>query len=190
MFVLGELVEVVVREGCLGRAHHLLVELIAELVSARHKPQVLHVILVARIDDRVVLVVSVDDLIVGLVVVRLGEELDEALTLTELACVSGAVSVAMHTEARSEESALARVVHLEGQVLSVEVCVGGLGAGPAVWLEGLFGRMVDFEPVAHVSLRLKFEGQTLDLVADDRVFLSEAEVSGSVDQVSKHFYFL
>ena len=81
----------------------------------------------AGVDQRVVLIVCVDDLIVGSLVVLLEEELDEALALTESRSVLGAHGVASDTESWDEVPAtLAGVVDLEGALLSVVVRVGGL----------------------------------------------------------------
>ena len=127
VLVLHELAEIVVGELGLGGGHHLVVKLVRKRLSSRHEPEVLHVVLVAGVDQRVVLIVCVDDLIVGRLVVLLEEEFDEALALTESRSVLGAHGVASDTESWDEVPAtLARVVDLEGALLSVVVRVGGL----------------------------------------------------------------
>ena len=102
--ILDKLSEVIVGEGGLGSVHHFGVGCDVEFGCARHEPKVLHVVLVASVDDRVVFIVGVNDLVVGLVVVLLEEEFDEALAFTELGCVFGAVGIAVHAETRTEEA--------------------------------------------------------------------------------------
>ena len=191
MDILGELIEVVVGESGAGGVHHLGKKVVVEGVGPGHQPQVLHVVLVACVDDRVVLVVSVDDLVVRGIGVGLGEELDVALALAELFDgIRWALGITVDTETRSEEAALTRVVDIEVASLGVQVGVGGLVAGPAVGLEGLAAGVEDLEPVAHVAVGLKVEGQTLDIVADDIVLLGDLGEAEGLEDVVKHLQFM
>ena len=109
----------------------------------------------ASIDERVVLVVSVDDLVVRRVVEWLGEELDEALTFAELSGICGAVGIAMDAKAWSIEATRTRVIDLERAILWVQIGIGGLAASPRVRLEGLVSRVIDLVPAAHVAIGFK-----------------------------------
>jgi len=153
LHILDELVEVVVGEFVLGRLEHLVVEVVAEGRLARHEPQVLHVILVTRVNDRIVFIVCVDDLVVWLAGEGLEEELDEALAG---GAVRRALGLAIEAEPRAEEATLTGVVHFE-VAGRVKVRVGGLRARPAVWLERLARRMVNLVPRAHISVGFEDE---------------------------------
>ena len=95
----------------------------------------------------------------------------------------------MDTEPGSAEAGLARVVHLEGAIRGVQVSVSGLGAGPAIGLEGLSLGVVDLEPGAHVSVGLEGVRETLKGVTDDIIFLEAPEVGDAerLGNISKHF---
>ena len=125
------LAKVVVGELLAGRRTHLVVEVFGEGRLARQEPKILHVVLIAAVDDRVVLVVSVDNAIVRLARERLAEECDEAVAWRH---VSWALGVAMQTEPGTAEATLARVVDLK-VALGVKVRVFSLGARPGVRLE-------------------------------------------------------
>jgi len=96
-------------------------------VGAGHDPEVLSDTFIASVDDRVTSVVSVNDVVVGLICVGETEELDEAVTVT-----GGALSATMVTESFVERLmfGLTRVVHVEGTGFGIEVFVGGLTASP------------------------------------------------------------
>ena len=78
MVVHDELGEVVVGELLPDCREHLIVEVFGQGRLARQEPKVLHVALITVVDDRVVVVVRVDDVIVCLVRERLLEESDVA----------------------------------------------------------------------------------------------------------------
>ena len=104
------LAKVVVGELLAGRRTHLVVEVFGEGRLARQEPKILHVVLIAAVDDRVVVVVCVNDAIVWLACERLAEECDKA---SASGLVSGALSVAVQAEPWTAEATFARVVDLE-----------------------------------------------------------------------------
>ena len=66
--------EVVVGELFAGCRTHLIVEVLGQGRLARQEPKILHVALIAAVDDRVVVVVRVNDAIIWLACERLAEE--------------------------------------------------------------------------------------------------------------------
>ena len=100
----------------------------------------------AAVDDRIIFVVSVDDLVIGGGKPWLEEEFNVAFAGS---LCSWALSMAVDTEAGAEEP-LARVVNLKVTLL-VEIGVCCLIAFPAIWLEDFAGHMLLFDPAAHVA---------------------------------------
>ena len=94
----------------------------------------LHVVLSAAVDDGVVIVVSVNDVVVGLCWVGFTHEGDEALAI---ALISWALRVSDEMEPGVSEGDLAGVVYLESTVDGVQISVVGLGADVAVRRESL-----------------------------------------------------
>ena len=152
--------EVVVGELLAGCRTHLIVEVLGEGRLARQEPKILHVALIAAVDDRVVVVVCVNDAIIWLACERLAEECDKAFAS---GLVSGALSVAVQAEPWTAEATLARVVDLE-VALRVKIRVLGLCARPGVRLEWLVGRVVNLVPEAHVAVRLEPVRESSDRV--------------------------
>ena len=152
--------EVVVGELLAGCRTHLIVEVLGEGRLARQEPKILHVALIAAVDDRVVVVVRVNDVIIWLAYERLAEECDKAFAS---GLVSGALSVAVQAEPWTSEATLARVVDLE-VALRVKIRVLGLGARPGVRLEWLVGGVVNLVPQAHVAVRLEPVRESSDRV--------------------------
>ena len=152
--------EVVVGELLAGCRTHLVVEVLGEGRLARQEPKILHVALIAAVDNRVVVVVCVNDAIVWLACERLAEECDKA---SASGLVSGALSVAVQAEPWTAEATLARVVDLE-VALRVKIRVLGLRARPGVRLEWLVGRVVNLVPQAHVAVRLEPVRESSDRV--------------------------
>ena len=104
MIIFDEVAHDVVGEPGLDRLHHLVVEVVRESRCSRQEPQILHVVLVAVVNDRVVLIVSIHDLIVRLILEGLEEKCDEALASSR---VSWALGVAMEAKPRTAEATLA-----------------------------------------------------------------------------------
>ena len=123
--------EVVVGELLAGCRTHLIVEVLGQGRLARQEPKILHIALIAAVDDRIVVVVCVNDAIIWLACERLAEECDKAFAS---GLVSGALSVTVQAEPWTSEATLARVVDLE-VALRVKIRVLGLGARPGVRLE-------------------------------------------------------
>ena len=155
------LAEVVVGELLASCRTHLIVEVLGEGGLTRQEPKILHVALIAAVDNRVVVVVRVNDAIVWLACERLIEECDKAFAS---GLISGALSVAVQAEPWTAEATLARVVDLK-VALRVKVRVLGLGARPGVRLEWLVGRVVNLVPKAHVAVRLEPVRESSDRVA-------------------------
>ena len=103
LLIFHELGPVVVGEPVLSRLHHRVVDVVRKCRLTRHEIQILHAILFARVDDRVVVIVCVHDLVVGLVGEWLEEEFDEALAS---ASFSWALAFAVEAEPRAKEATL------------------------------------------------------------------------------------
>eukprot|EP00354_Favella_ehrenbergii_P007947 CAMPEP_0170457516 /NCGR_PEP_ID=MMETSP0123-20130129/4783_1 /TAXON_ID=182087 /ORGANISM="Favella ehrenbergii, Strain Fehren 1" /LENGTH=197 /DNA_ID=CAMNT_0010721337 /DNA_START=50 /DNA_END=644 /DNA_ORIENTATION=- len=155
--------EVVVRKFLLG----LLVERVEELFlhggSARKDPQVLHIVLAARVNHRVGVVVCVHHQVVGLVEF-LAKEGNDALAVG----LAGAGGASVNASA-GQEANRARVVDLEGSSLGIKIGVLGLRAVEVVRLESGAVRVLNFVPDAHVPGGVEGLSERLDGVARDFV---------------------
>ena len=132
--ILGQLGEVVVGELVLRGHQHLVVQLVAEHGRTRQEEKELHVVLSAAVDDGVVIVVSVNDVVVGLCWVGFTHEGNEALAI---ALISWALRVSDEVNRGISEGNLVGVVYLESTVDGVQISVDGLGADVAVGRESL-----------------------------------------------------
>ena len=95
MLIFDQVVEVVVGELVLNCLDHLLVVALFEIWRARQEPQILHVVLIAIVDDRPVEIISEHNLIVGLTLVRPVEKPHVAIVIMVRA--RRALGIAMDT---------------------------------------------------------------------------------------------
>ena len=172
LIILGQVVEIKVRQSILSRSHHLCFELLWNLRFSGQEPDHGHAVLFTRVNDWVRFVVGVNDQVVGLLIILPEEEIDEAVTVWILfmtlsfAADSGAILIPVRPSG---------VIDFEFTIVP-KVRVECSGAFCIVWLEGLVHGVVDLIPSAHVSLSLEITDDSWNIVANDgHIWLAAAE---------------
>ena len=129
----SEVIPVKVREVSCSDALHFGKQFVWDSRGTAKEPEGLGVLLLARVYNWEVFVISLDHFIVWLIDL-LAEEWDETLSAFGV----GAGSVSVNSEPRTVlVSCLGRVVNFKGSFFGVQVSVLSLSAWPAIGLEGL-----------------------------------------------------
>ena len=68
LVILDQVVEIIVGQSLSGLAQHRIFELIGDGRRPGQEPQILHTVLITGVNNRIVLIISVDDVVVWLAI--------------------------------------------------------------------------------------------------------------------------